>query len=173
MDVPALLHIASIRGAAALIDIHLTLAIFLLAIPEVIFSVRSLVRMRAVPELYIGISFAVLTLYNVVCITSGTEKYVLYGAVFGVMCIASLGSSYFKTSADFTGFKVVATPGEKQVIDKKLTRTLERENAALDGLVEEHKSKIARLFRTVFVSDFFKRIGNLFKIYLHRKGNVV
>ncbi|MBQ2686259.1 MAG: hypothetical protein IJF55_00820, partial [Clostridia bacterium] len=45
----------------------------------------------------------------------------------------------------------------KNVLDRRLTRELPRENLALDGVIDEYNSKTARMFRTVFVSNFFKR----------------
>ena len=45
---------------------------------------------------------------------------------------------------------------EKQIIDKKNTRDAVAENIALDGIVDEYKSKLGRTFRTSFISDFFK-----------------
>ena len=42
----------------------------------------------------------------------------------------------------------------KTIIDKPLTRTLELENIALDGVIDEYKSRCARFYDTPFVSKF-------------------
>ncbi len=144
-------------GSTALFDIPFVVCLYLIAIPEIVISFRALVRKKAVPELFITTSFIITLLYDVYCTSFAVEKYPLFGFLFATFVISAIVSNHYKKNAEFITFKVVSENREKKVIDTKLTRTLEKENSVLDGIVEEHKSKTARLFRTVFVSDFFKR----------------
>ncbi len=159
VDIVSLLGMEHIRyQAPALIDIMFIAALYILAIPEVITSVRCLFAKKAVPELVYSVSFIVLMAYTVVmCATASYQPYPVFGFIFAISTLIIIRASYYKKCADFTSFKVISINGEKHIIDRKFTRMLERENVALDGLVEEHKSKTARMFRTAFVSDFFKR----------------
>lgn len=170
VDIPRILNLATLPGAMALIDVQFTVCLFLLAIPETVNAVKYLLKGRAVPELFVTASFIVSIVYTVIITIHSPRRYALFGLLFAVSVLASIGAFYYKKNAEFKGFKLISVNGEKKVIDKKFTRTLELENSVLDGLVEEHKSKTARIFRTVFVSDFFKRSGktaeNSFNILL-------
>ncbi len=155
VNLPELFNIVTIPGAVALLDLQFALCLFLLSLPETIKGVRLLIKKQVTPELYIPIAFLVLIAYTTVAAIYSPKSYPVFGMLFAVAAIAAIGSTYHKLSADFEAFKLVSSNGEKRIIDNKYTRSLECENAALDGAVEEHKSKISRFFRTVFVSDFF------------------
>ncbi len=157
MDVPSLIGLSMLPGAMAIADAQLVLCLYLLAIPEIVMSFKRLVRGDLTPELFITLELAVIIAYTVLTVYTDPITYPLFGLIFAVSVLAAIGASYFKKNADFTSFKVVSQNGEKTAVDIKHTRTLLRENAALDGTVEEHRSKTARFFRTVFASDFFAR----------------
>ncbi len=156
-NIPRILNMVDVPGAMALLDLQFVIALYLLALPETVRAVRSLLGKRVTPEIFLSVSFAAIILYTVLISISSPARYALFGLIFAILAISSIGATYYRMSADFTSFKLVSKNGEKQVIDNKYTRTLERENAALDGIVEEHKSKTARVFRTLFVPDFFAR----------------
>lgn len=159
-DVPGFLGIEMLPGNMALLDLHFTVALFALALPEFIMAIRKLAVGRAVPELFMGISaFAAIFYSVVVIIKAPLTKYPLFGAIFGIMAICAIISSLYKKNAEFVSFKAISSHADKSVVDRKLTRTLPEENHALDGKIQEYKSKIARVQRTEFVSDFFKRSG--------------
>ena len=156
-DIPDILGLSAVPGAMGLLDFQFVICIYLLALPETVAAFRNLIHRKLTPELFLTVCFVVLAIYTVVITAQAPAQYALFGLIFAVYSIASVGASFFKTSADFTAFKRASKNGEKTVIDNAYTRNLERENAALDGVVEEHKSKTARTFRALFVSDFFKR----------------
>jgi len=157
VDVPLIMNIADIPGAMALIDMQFVLSLCLLCVPESLRAYKYLLRKRLVPELFITVAFGFLCAYTAIITVHSPQKYPLFGLLLAVAVLAAIGATYYRINAEFISFKLVSKNGEKLVVDNKMTRTLEHENAALDGIVEEHKSKIARVFRTVFVSDFFKR----------------
>ena len=157
VDLPKHFNMATVPGAMAILDLQLVVCLYFLSIPEIIQSIKGLVRKKAVSELNITASLVAYIVYCLVVISRSPRIYPLFGLVFAITVLASIGSTYFRKVADFTAFKVVSVHGEKKIIDRKFTRTLQLENAALDGKIEEHKSKIVRIFRTLFVSNFFER----------------
>lgn len=159
IDIPRILNLVTLPGAMALIDIQFVVCLYLIALPETVVAIKYLLRGRAVPELFVTAAFIVSIVYTVIITVQSPHKYALPGLLFAVYVITSIGATYFKKRAEFKSFLTVSLNGEKKVIDKKMTRTLELENSVLDGLIEEHKSKTSRIFRTVFVSDFFIRSG--------------
>lgn len=157
VDIPRILNLVTVPGAMALIDMQFVVCLYLIALPETVSAVKYLIKGKATPELFLTASFAVSIVYTLIITIQSPHKYALPGLLFAVYAMAAIGATYFKKRAEYRSFISVSTNGEKKIIDKKMTRTLEVENSVLDGLVEEHKSKISRIFRTVFVSDFFKR----------------
>lgn len=157
VDLVKLFKLETVPGALALFDFQFVICLFLIALPETVAAFKHLSKGRLVPELYLTIAFAVFALYTGATVATSPKEYSLFGFLFAVPALSAIGAAYYRKSADFAAFKLISKNEEKQIIDNRLTRTLERENAALDGVVEEHKSRIMRLFRTVFVSDFFKR----------------
>ncbi len=157
VNVLRLFKLETFPGSLALIDAQFILCLFLIALPETVTAFKYLLRGRVLPELYMTVSIAVIAAYTAIIAATSPKEYAVFGLLFAVPALASIGATYFKKSADFTAFKKISQNKEKKISDNRPSRTLEHENAALDGAVEEHKSRIMRLFRTVFVSDFFKR----------------
>lgn len=158
----ALIGLATFPGAMAIADLQFAACIFILALPEIISAVRRLIRGKFSPELSLILSLAVLATYTAVIIGKippNSHDYPLFGSLLAAEALAAILGTCLKRSADFSSFKRITEAEEKQVLDKKLTRTLERENLALDGAVDETKSKIVRVFKTTFVADFFKKTG--------------
>lgn len=143
-------------ASAGLVDFLLSACVLVMALPEIIRSVKSLIDDRVTKDLAILPIFLVFLLYTVTLTASGARSYTLFGFLFAVIALPVLSAALFRTKADFIAFKMVAHDEEKQIIDRKNTRELGAENIALDGVVDEFKSKTARTFRTSFVSDFFK-----------------
>lgn len=156
-DIVRVMRLTGVSGAMAIVDMQFVLCFYLLAIPETVGAIKQLFKKKAVPELFLTVEFAVIIAYTVTIAVYSPAKYALFGLLFAASALTAVGSSYLKCIADFESFKEIAKNGQKIAIDNTLTRSLENENAALDGVVEEHKSKTARTFRTRFVSDFFKR----------------
>jgi len=158
VDIPEMLGLATLPGAMAFLDMQFVICLYLLAIPETVYALKNIVRGKVVPEITLTLSFAVTILYSaLIGFVYSPSEYYLFGFIFSISVISSMGSSYFRRTADFTAFKLISLGGEKIVVDRKYTRTLENENSALDGIIEEHKSKCARMFKTTFVNDFFVR----------------
>ena len=168
IDIAGALGIASLPGAVALLDIQFVVALYLLVLPETVRAFSALFNKKATAELFLSAALAVLVGYTVVIVLSAPIEYPLYGFLYSIYALSAIGAAYFKASSDFIAFKRVSKNGEKLVSDTKLTRTLEHENAALDGMVEEYKSRTVRTFRTLFVPDFFKRVGTP----VGRNGNI-
>ena len=157
VDLTLILGITGVSGAIALLDVQFVIALYLLAIPETVNALIALVRKKVTAELYLSVALSVILAYTAVIVASAPQDYPLFGFLYSVYVLSAIASAYFKVSSDFKAFKRVSTNGEKIACDNKLTRTLERENVALDGRVEEYKSRTVRTFRTLFVSDFFNR----------------
>ena len=157
LNVAELLHVNSVPGALAIIDLQFAICLFVLAIPELIRAFRYLFRGRLLPEISLAVGLAVLTCYTVVIVIEAPATYPLYGFIFAIGVILAIVAAYYRIGADFTAFRLVSKNSEKRFIDKKLTRTLTEENIALDGAIDEYNSSTARLFRAAFITDFFKR----------------
>jgi len=156
-DIVRVMRLTGVSGAMAIVELQFVLCCYLLAIPETVEAIKQLFKKKAVPELFLTLEFAVIVAYTVTIVVYSPAKYALFGLLFAISALLAVGSAYLKSVADFESFKSVSKNGQKTAIDNTFTRLLEHENAALDGVVEEHKSKTARTFRTRFVSDFFKR----------------
>ncbi len=148
-----------IPWSCALFDLILVAGITVLSVPEISKAVKRLLRGRITPELFVPLGFVADAAYTVAVIAVAPMDYPLFGFVYAISVLFTIGAAYAKTLADFASFKMVTKNDEKRILDKKLTRSLPAENMALDGLVDEYKSRTARIFRTSFVSDFFKRTG--------------
>ena len=140
----------------AILDFLLGACVFAMALPEVVKAIKGLFGKKLLPELIPLPLFVVFALYTLTVALSGVTSYALFGLLFAIISLPLLVSSLYRTKADFIAFKMIAQPEDKQVIDLQNTRDLEVENKALDGAVDEYKSKLSRTFTTVFVSDFFK-----------------
>ncbi len=141
--------------AVGLVDVILVIGLFALAIPETLRGIARLKGGVVTPELSLIVSAAVIIAYTLVASVRG-ELQLLLGSIYAIVAVSSVFATYCLHSADFTAFKTVSEKGDKRVVDVRFTRDLERENMALDGTVDEYKSKIARDFKTSFVSSFFK-----------------
>ena len=157
VDIIGMIGLSSIPYARAFIDIQFSVCIFLFALPEVLKSFGNLLKGKCSPELFLVLLLAVIVAGDLVIIKLKATDYLTFGAIYGFGCVVTVIAAYNKTVADFTSFKLVSRNVAKNVIDKSLTRELVYENIALDGAVDEYKSKTARMFRTVFVTNFFKR----------------
>lgn len=149
--------LANLPGARAFVDMQFSVCLFLLAIPEAIRSIRLIFKKKASPELFVVAALPAVIVCDVVLAISGGSVYVTLGVLYGLQCLVAIVSSYLKTSADFESFRTVSRNSQKNILDKRYTRELPRENLALDGAVDEYSSKTARMFRTAFVSGFFRR----------------
>ncbi|MBQ8879844.1 MAG: hypothetical protein IJY69_03260 [Clostridia bacterium] len=148
---------STFAGAYATYDLLFVVCLFAFALPETVRAFRSLFSGKVVSDLSLTASLLVVTAYSVIVILCEFTDYALFGGLFGVHAVLSILSSYCRTDADFTAFKLISQNKEKRILDKKMTRMLPEENIALDGLVDEYRSRTARLFRAGFITDFFKR----------------
>ena len=157
IDVPKLLSLSSVPAIMAILDGQVAICLFVLALPEVIYAFRRLAHKRVVPELVIPVGLFALIAYYVTAVAVAPDKYPLFGLLFAVETVGAILASLYKKKADFESFKAISVAGEKKIVDRKPTRMLPEESIAVDGKIEGYKSKTARVFRTAFVSDFFKR----------------
>ena len=149
--------LGSVPAAGAIVDMQFSVCIFLFTIPEMLKSFRMLLKGKFTPELINVFSLIVLVVNDLVIFANSANNYLTFGVLYGIQCFATVIAAYNRTQSDFTSFKLVSRNVAKNVLDKRLTRELPRENLALDGAIDEYNSKTARMFRTVFVSNFFKR----------------
>lgn len=157
VDLVKLLRFGAMPNALAIIDTQFVVCIFLLALPEILSAFKHLTAKRVKSDLFLIPAFIVYLLYSLTVSVNSVDKYSLFGALFAVLPLAVIASSYFRTKADFVSFNKISGSGDKKIVDNKYTRTLDGENFALDGVIEEYKSKTARVFKTPFVADFFRR----------------
>jgi len=149
--------LGNVSSARAIVDMQFSICIFLFTIPEIVGAFRLLFKGKFTPEIINVVSLAVIVLNDLAIAANSAENYLTFGVLYGLQCLATIVSSYNKAESDFISFKLVSRNVAKNVLDRRLTRELPRENLALDGVIDEYNSKTARMFRTVFVSNFFKR----------------
>ena len=158
IDIVRLMRFDGVGGGMAIITLPFIAGIFLLALPEVIYSFVSLSKKKLVPEIFLSVTAAVIVLYYALIISfDASDSYSLFGFLFAILTLLAMFSGYYKKKADFEAFKIASAGGEKKVVDRKLTRNLPAEHRALDGKIESYKSRTARVFKTNFVSDFSAR----------------
>ncbi len=157
VDLISVFHFGGMVNALAIIDIQCVFCILLLSLPELVTAIKHLRAKRVKTELYLIPAFLVYLLYSLTVIVNFPEKYSLFGSLFATLALSVIAASYFRTRADFVSFNVISAQGDKKIVDNKYTRTLDDENFSLDGIIEEYKSKTARVFKTSFVADFFRR----------------
>ena len=153
--------ISSIPGALAIFDFLFSVCLFLLALPETVRTFKYICRGKLLPDISVSVGVLIMLAYTVVVVIESPISYPLYGFIFAVLVIASMGSTYYRLKSDFEAFKLVSQNKEKCVLDKTMTRMLPEENIALDGAVDEYKSRTARIFRATFVTDFYKRTSEV------------
>lgn len=142
---------------AGIVDFLLGTCMFIMTAPEIIRSIKNLANKKLTADFLTVPVFLVFGAYTLtVSLLTSDVKYALMGVLFAASCLPVLTASLYRTKADFIAFKMIAQPEDKQAIDVQNTRDFEVENKALDGAVDEYKSKFARTFTTSFVSDFFK-----------------
>lgn len=153
------LHFSS--ATLGVIDLVFIIGLFVLTLPELALSIKHLMAGKVTSELMIIPCFIAAVAYSLVLSFAPTAKnVVLLGFVFAVHVLVTVSASYFRTKADFTAFKVISKNSEKKAVEKKITRDLRAENAALDGLVDEYSSRTATITRAGFITDFFKRTAS-------------
>ena len=157
VDTLALLHLHPMYGGLALVDLEIVVALFALALPEIVYAVRELCFGRVRSELLLVVGFVAELLYCLLIAIDRPESYPLFGFVYGALVLCAILSTSCYEDAKFACFRLISRPAEKQVLHTQLTRELAHENLALDGAVDEYKSKTARVFKTAFVPDFFKK----------------
>ena len=145
-------------SAPAIIDMCLILSLFLISMPETVRAIRQIVRGVFSPEISALLAGAAVFSYTMamasVAPTGGV--YPLFASVYAIMVVNSIYATDCLHSANFRAFKIISERGKKRIVEKPLTRTLENENLALDGVVDEYKSKTAMVFDAAFVSGFFE-----------------
>ena len=143
-------------ASLGIVDFLLATCIFIMSLPETVKAVKRLFEKKIVPELLTLPSFIILGLYTLSVFLTDATSYPLFGLLFATVTLPIISASFYRTKADFIAFKMISQTEEKHIIDRKKTRELAQENMALDGIVDEFKSRIARTFRASFISDFFK-----------------
>ena len=143
-------------ASLGVVDFLLATCIFIMSLPETVKAIKRLCENKIVPELLTLPAFIILGLYTLSVFLTDATSYPLFGLLFATVALPMISASLYRTKADFIAFKMISQTEEKQIIDRKKTRELAQENMALDGIVDEFKSRIARTFRASFISDFFK-----------------
>ena len=151
-----LFEASSSYSLLGIVDFLLVTCMFLMVAPEIVKAIKKLFDGKLTPDLLPLPIFLVLGGYTLALTLTGATSYALFGILFAAITIPVLTAALYRTKADFIAFKMISQPEDKSIIDKKNTRELGAENIALDGVIDEYKSKIARTFRTSFVTDFFK-----------------
>lgn len=161
VDLPAALRIPKYTGIPVLLDLQLAVCVFVLAIPEIVSAVYKVIKGKVTSEISVILSLVVLAVYSITVYSIKATDYPMFGFLFAVHADAAIASAYLKKSADFSSFKLISSKEKKKALVITPTRELVLENMALDGTVDEYKSKTVRIMRTAFVSDFFKRSGEV------------
>lgn len=143
-------------ASLGVVDFLLATCIFIMSLPETVKAIKRLCENKIVPELLTLPAYIILGLYTLSVFLTEATSYPLFGLLFATVALPMISASLYRTKADFIAFKMVSQTEEKHIIDRKKTRELAQENMALDGIVDEFKSRIARTFRASFISDFFK-----------------
>ena len=149
-------YIGLLHNGEAVIDLLFAAALLALSIPELVRAFKCLSHRVVCPELALPLSFALLAGYTLTVTLDNTmgADYMSFSVLFAIEVLAAIAASYFRLSSEFKAFKIISRNLPKYVLDTRYTRTLERENMALDGVIDEYSSKIGRIYRTAFVSDF-------------------
>ena len=144
-----------------IVDFLLAACIFVMSLPEIVKAAKHLVSKKITPDLLPVPAFIIFGLYTFTLHLTGATSYALFGLLFASVTIPVMTAALYRTKADFIAFKMISQNEDKSIIDRKNTRELVAENIALDGVIDEYKSKIARTFRTAFISDFFKNTSGV------------
>ncbi len=155
VNVLSLIGLADYPNAHPLLDGAMILGMLAIAFPEVLRSVRALAHGGVMPEIVLPIGAVLLLVYNTVVASMLLQQYLCFGFVYGVIVFFAIFSNYSLQKANFEAFKKISDKGVKTAVDNRFTRTLERENIALDGAIDEYKSICIRRFKTNFAGGFF------------------
>ena len=139
-----------------LVDFLLATCVFIMTLPEIVRAMKHLFGKKVLPDLLPLPAFLLLGIYTLTVCLSYEKSYPLLGLLFALLAIPTLSGALYRTKGDFVAFKKISQLDEKQVIDIQNTRELPAENKALDGAVDEYRSKLSRTFNAGFISDFFK-----------------
>ena len=156
VNVLSLIGLADYPNAHPLLDGALILGMLAIAIPEVLRSVRALSHGGVMPEIVLPIGAVLILVYNTVVASALIQQYLCFGFTYGIIVFFAIFANYSLQKANFEAFKKIADKGVKTAVDNRFTRTLERENIALDGAIDEYKSKCVRRFKTNFAGGFFE-----------------
>ncbi len=156
-------YIGILHNGKAVIDLLFATSVLALAIPELTRAFGYIKSRVVCPELVLPVSYLLLAGYTLTVSLDNTlgAEYMSFSVLFAVQVLCTVAASYFRLKAEFKSFRVISRNAVKDVIDQRYTRTLERENMALDGVIDEYSSKIARIFRTAFVADFRYRSNKI------------
>ena len=147
----------NLPSVLALIDMQGAICLLVLAFPELIRAYRDIFKGRVRSEFFLFVNFVFMLLYTIFVVILKPLDYPLFGSLFGVLTCIAILSSHYMHKAQFLSFKLLSIPEEKMVTLATPTRTLVHENFALDGVIDEYKSKCARTFRSSFVDGFFEK----------------
>ena len=160
-DVARLLHLTGARYAMSIIDLEIAMFALVLALPEVISGIKGLFKKKLSSALFVVVSFCPVIVCCCFSVATMDRTPLLVGSVTAVTAFLAVFGNYKRRTADFAAFKAVSVNREKKVMDITPTHELQKESIALDGAVDGYKSNTVRLFRTSFISDFFKSISEL------------
>ena len=152
-------YIGLLYNGQAVVDLLFASSLLLLIIPELLRSIMYLKHRILCPELAVIVSYLLLLGYTLTVTLDNQMgvEYMGFAMLFAIEVLAVMLAGYFRKKAEFRAFKLISRSTVKHAVDIRNTRTLEVENLALDGAVDEYNSKIARVFDTAFVSDFHRR----------------
>lgn len=151
------LSLHALPSAIALVDMQGVICLFALALPEIFRALREIHKGRVYSEIFLVVGLILMAVYTVFIVILAPISYPLFGSLYGLLAVTAILSSCFFQSAAFLSFKLVSLPEKKNTVIGTMTRTLVHENLALDGAIDEYKSKLARVFCTSFVGEFFKK----------------
>ncbi len=160
IDLLSAIGLGDVSFAPAVLDLQFSVCMVLFAVPELARAIKNLIHKVIAPELILLPSLLAIIVHTLVAALSVEGDYATFGILFGIQVITTILSARHRISAEFVSFKIISRLGVKNILDKRLTRSLPRENIALDGAVDEYRSKTARMFRAGFISDFFRRTSH-------------
>ena len=157
IDLRELLSLHDYKGLLAFFDLLLCVCSLLLVIPEILSFCKQLYAKSVFFTLLPLASTLAVLAYDFYMMFAEITSYPLFGIYYSLGLLAVVFASYLQASSMFASFKLVSVKGAKRAVERVLTRTLEEENMALDGAVDEYRSYTARMFKTSFLTDFFHR----------------
>ncbi|MCQ2413990.1 MAG: hypothetical protein MJ082_04260 [Clostridia bacterium] len=136
--------------------------VFALILPEFIKNFKKLVLGRGSITFLPVLTCLFSALYYLILTLIEETDFVRFGTVNAAIAVSVLVAEIFELHADFRSFKTVSSSDEKFAATKTLTRTMPRENLALDGAVDELNSETVTVSKASFVTDFYAnlRVGS-------------